>query len=226
MGQAGTVSTPMVYAHQFGSLGTSEGRFNKPRGIAVTTQTTQTYVYVADTSNHRIEIYTMDTSTGVATFSQRKGGGDFGYSSGSSQYDFSSPHSVAVNYAQTRWAVADTGNHQIKVFNTPSGSENDLVFGGLGSIDGKFNNPMAVDFDRSGNIIVGDSTRIQVFSSSGTFISKWNLPNGMNAGEINYVNGIAVNTVGNVIVSDLYGCLLYTSPSPRDRQKSRMPSSA
>ena len=25
---------------------------------------------------------------------------------------------------------------------------------------------------------------------------------------------------------DLHGCLLYTSPSPRDRQKSRMPSSA
>ena len=25
---------------------------------------------------------------------------------------------------------------------------------------------------------------------------------------------------------DPYGCLLYTSPSPRDRQKSRMPSSA
>ena len=24
----------------------------------------------------------------------------------------------------------------------------------------------------------------------------------------------------------VYGCLLYTSPSPRDRQKSRMPSSA
>ena len=27
-------------------------------------------------------------------------------------------------------------------------------------------------------------------------------------------------------VNDVYGCLLYTSPSPRDRQKSRMPSSA
>ena len=25
---------------------------------------------------------------------------------------------------------------------------------------------------------------------------------------------------------NVYGCLLYTSPSPRDRQKSRMPSSA
>ena len=27
-------------------------------------------------------------------------------------------------------------------------------------------------------------------------------------------------------ISFNYGCLLYTSPSPRDRQKSRMPSSA
>ena len=28
------------------------------------------------------------------------------------------------------------------------------------------------------------------------------------------------------ILTQYYGCLLYTSPSPRDRQKSRMPSSA
>ena len=27
-------------------------------------------------------------------------------------------------------------------------------------------------------------------------------------------------------LEDLYGCLLYTSPSPRDRTRSRMPSSA
>ena len=29
-----------------------------------------------------------------------------------------------------------------------------------------------------------------------------------------------------LVNTDAYGCLLYTSPSPRDRQKSRMPSSA
>ena len=29
-----------------------------------------------------------------------------------------------------------------------------------------------------------------------------------------------------LVEADLRGCLLYTSPSPRDRQKSRMPSSA
>ena len=30
----------------------------------------------------------------------------------------------------------------------------------------------------------------------------------------------------DVLVISVLGCLLYTSPSPRDRQKSRMPSSA
>ena len=30
----------------------------------------------------------------------------------------------------------------------------------------------------------------------------------------------------NESIEKLYSCLLYTSPSPRDRQKSRMPSSA
>ena len=31
---------------------------------------------------------------------------------------------------------------------------------------------------------------------------------------------------GRYSLHDVIGCLLYTSPSPRDRQKSRMPSSA
>ena len=31
---------------------------------------------------------------------------------------------------------------------------------------------------------------------------------------------------GRVTIDDIYSCLLYTSPSPRDRTRSRMPSSA
>ena len=34
------------------------------------------------------------------------------------------------------------------------------------------------------------------------------------------------NSESRIIMLTGYGCLLYTSPSPRDRQKSRMPSSA
>ena len=48
------------------------------------------------------------------------------------------------------------------------------------------------------------------------------------AGEVN-ISGGAVGIVFTALsgsVVNISGCLLYTSPSPRDRQKSRMPSSA
>eukprot|EP00656_Telonema_subtile_P047449 TRINITY_DN54505_c0_g1_i1.p2 TRINITY_DN54505_c0_g1~~TRINITY_DN54505_c0_g1_i1.p2 ORF type:complete len:156 (-),score=15.14 TRINITY_DN54505_c0_g1_i1:25-492(-) len=44
-----------------------------------------------------------------------------------------------------------------------------------------------------------------------------------------YTSATGEGTVGNVLLSALVGlfaCLLYTSPSPRDRTRSRMPSSA
>ena len=40
-------------------------------------------------------------------------------------------------------------------------------------------------------------------------------------------SGVIVSRLLHVLdLWDYYSCLLYTSPSPRDRQKSRMPSSA
>ena len=42
-------------------------------------------------------------------------------------------------------------------------------------------------------------------------------------------DGADLTTLGDLILEvfiPIYICLLYTSPSPRDRQKSRMPSSA
>ena len=40
------------------------------------------------------------------------------------------------------------------------------------------------------------------------------------------VLGVGLHGPPKQRVAQLKGCLLYTSPSPRDRQKSRMPSSA
>ena len=37
---------------------------------------------------------------------------------------------------------------------------------------------------------------------------------------------IHTDDVGNIIATKGSGCLLYTSPSPRDKRQSRMPSSA
>ena len=51
----------------------------------------------------------------------------------------------------------------------------------------------------------------------------------------NWVSPAVMSAMGSVLTNKYaegypgkryYGCLLYTSPSPRDRQKSRMPSSA
>ena len=40
------------------------------------------------------------------------------------------------------------------------------------------------------------------------------------------INNTAIPLSLKEAITEVYGCLLYTSPSPRDRQKSRMPSSA
>ena len=55
--------------------------------------------------------------------------------------------------------------------------------------------------------------------------------NNVRSGDVINYNAIAYDKKGNVIEGikvdySFTGCLLYTSPSPRDRQKSRMPSSA
>ena len=42
----------------------------------------------------------------------------------------------------------------------------------------------------------------------------------------NFQNLINIKEISNIKEAVDYSCLLYTSPSPRDRQKSRMPSSA
>ena len=59
------------------------------------------------------------------------------------------------------------------------------------------------------------------------------IPAGLNysrpkVAETNYVDKLVNEKLHKlrIIPSELCSCLLYTSPSPRDRQKSRMPSSA
>jgi tripartite motif-containing protein 71 len=49
----------------------------------------------------------------------------------------------------------------------------------------------------------------QLFSSSGTFISKWATPAGTNDGEIHYPTSIAVNKIGHVIVSGSNGVQIF-----------------
>ena len=48
----------------------------------------------------------------------------------------------------------------------------------------------------------------------------------MAIGKLSELNDNTLSPLEKSLKYNLKGCLLYTSPSPRDRQKSRMPSSA
>ena len=89
------------------------------------------------------------------------------------------------------------------------------------------------------NIESGSSINIRVQNLTKSFsgtIALDNINLEFNSGEIHGLvgqNGAGKSTLGKIIgghykstSGDIYICLLYTSPSPRDRQKSRMPSSA
>ena len=61
------------------------------------------------------------------------------------------------------------------------------------------------------------------------FVEKWHYSTNVNGLRIAHVFGLYYD--GNLIGAMIYGplamaCLLYTSPSPRDKRQSRMPSSA
>ena len=58
----------------------------------------------------------------------------------------------------------------------------------------------------------------------GLFLSLWTYFSPK--GSIHPVGYITDTTIHDELVNKVEDCLLYTSPSPRDRQKSRMPSSA
>ena len=76
----------------------------------------------------------------------------------------------------------------------------------------EFLNPGGSVKDRAALALIKDAQDKKLISKGGTVVEG-------TAGN----TGIGLGLLGNSLG---YNCLLYTSPSPRDRQKSRMPSSA
>ena len=65
------------------------------------------------------------------------------------------------------------------------------------------------------------TTNLSSADSAHTFIAGYT-----DSGEVTIEANYEKAEFDAVVTDPPYGCLLYTSPSPRDRQKSRMPSSA
>ena len=134
-----------------------------------------------------------------------------------------------VTPAQQQYQVKKTAEFPIKV-KGPVGVENinnpdlDLVHGILGSkrLDDDFEQRVSDELDRLNKLgYKTDVTNIEVK----TYVKDGKIITESSCDIVESQNGTSYNiftTRGSIG----YSCLLYTSPSPRDRQKSRMPSSA
>jgi len=134
------VSTPM-----------EDGTFNEPWGIAVSSDG---FVYVTDTWNHRIEKFDGQGKFIMAW-------GIFGQ--GETPQSFYGPRGLAVD-SKGRVYVVDTGNKRVVVFDS---NGNYLTqFGSAGFDAGQFDEPVGIAVDKNGTVYVADTwnQRIQTFT--------------------------------------------------------------
>ena len=88
-----------------------------------------------------------------------------------------------------------------------------------------------ISLTNSGAVFSGVTTFAQIKTTSGevtvgTGASVFSPATNVLALGTNNTEKVRITSSGNVGIGTDNPCLLYTSPSPRDRQKSRMPSSA
>ncbi len=191
--------------------------------VVATTTTTATSTTTSTTSTSTTTSSTTTTSTSTSTTAATLACGNFlttWGSGGAGDGRFHTPTRVATDNSGNAY-VADTNNNRIQKF-TNTGTFL-LTFGwgvqdgmaafetctsscqaGLaGSGDGQFNNPYGLGVDASGNVFVSEyyNDRVQKFTSSGMFLTKWG-SNGIGDGEFNQPLGVAVDGSGNVFVAD------------------------
>ncbi len=148
LASGGTNRWSAPFIKTFGRPGNGNGEFNRAEGIAVDAQDR---IYVADSCNHRIQIFSSDGKFIRAHGTAGKGRGQFSY-----------PYDVYVDTAGRQF-VCEFGNGRIQVFDANDQSID--VVGRQGAEPGQLNDPWGIAFDSKGNMYVADSQnhRVQKF---------------------------------------------------------------
>jgi DNA-binding beta-propeller fold protein YncE len=137
-------------------MGRSLGQLDEPNGIAVDRNGD---IYVAEVGNQRVQKLSAE-----GRFIAQWKGPDAG---------FYGPRDICVS-ADNFIYVVDQGRARIVKFNPTGGVV--AIWGSQGQGDGQFNEPTAVSVDaNNARVYVADprNRRIQVFDTSGKFITKW-----------------------------------------------------
>ena len=142
-----------------GSAGSGDNEFNRPMGIAVSSDNK---IYIADSHNHRVQVYDGYTRNYIATLGTTN-------ESGISEKHFNEPCAVAVS--DNKIYVADTSNDRVQIFDRNNYSYIATLgtTGSFGLSNNQFNHPIdiAVSADET-HIYVADmmSKRIQIFDGN------------------------------------------------------------
>ena len=129
----------------WGKSGTAEGEFNRIRALALGPDG---LLYVADSCNHRIQVFRRSGELVKVIGSEGTGAGEFSY-----------PYDVAFGPKGDLYVV-ERGNHRVQKF-SPAGVSIG-VWGGRGRKPGQFSDPWALVVDRKGRVHVIDTENHRV----------------------------------------------------------------
>ena len=137
--------SPPRWISTIGQAGTAPGEFNRPEGLCIDAQDR---LYVADSCNHRIQIFSSDGRFLRQYGKAGKGLGELSY-----------PYDICVD-KEGRQYVCEFGNSRIQVFD--ANNKPIEIIGGPGAEPGWFSNPWGVALDSAGNLYVADSQNHRV----------------------------------------------------------------
>ena len=173
----------------FGSLGTKDGQFTDPRGVAVTNDG-----HILVTDEHRLQKLTPEGRCVMSVGSSVRGSGPL---------QFSTPMGLSVHPTTGQIFVADDWNHRIQVINGDFTYMYSHSIGSLGTAPGQLYYPHDVALDGVGNVYVADNWNhcIDVFTSNGKYLRRFG-SRGSGDGQLSLPSSITIDTHNIVYVAE------------------------